>query len=324
MNCLYRTAEGLKMLNFLKIIYNFLIFPGFLFTAVVGLLSTWVDRKVAARVQWRVGPPWYQPFADAFKLLQKEVIIPENASAITFLSAPPVGLAGVTLVSAMLWLMNMNPDTSFIGDLIVILYLLILPALAIIIGGFSSRNPLGVLGASREMKLLLAYELPFVIAVFTPIAKAGTIMIGEIVRYQALNGMFLKNISCIIAFVVALICTQAKLTYIPFDIPEAEQELMGGAYIEYSGALLLLFKLTKAMLLFTLPVFLITLFLGGINVSSSVGIAYFILKYVAILVLIILIKNTNPRLRIDQALKLFWGPMTILAVLGFVLTLFGW
>jgi len=204
------------------------------------------------------------------------------------------------------------------------LYLLILPSLAVIIGGFSSRNPLAALGASREMKLILAYELPFIIAVFTPVAKASTILFGELVRYQAANGMFIKNISCIIAFVVALLCTQAKLTFVPFDIPEAEQEIMAGPYIEYSGVLLLIFKLTKAMLLFTLPVFLVTLFVGGIDLSSTGGIIYFVLKYVVILVLLILVKNTNPRLRIDQAVKFFWGPMTLLAVVGFILTLFGW
>jgi len=324
MKRLYRLAKGFNMIGFLKIIYNFLIFPGFLFTAVVGLLSTWVDRKVAARVQWRVGPPFYQPFADALKLLGKEVIIPEGASVLTFMAAPPVGLAGAILVSTILWMVNLYPGISFVGDLIVVLYLLILPALSIIVGGFSSRNPLGILGASREMKLLLAYELPFIIAIFTPVAKSGTIVLGEIIKYQSVNGMFLGNISCIIAFIVALICVQAKLTYVPFDMPEAEQEIMGGAYIEYSGVLLLMFKLTKAMLLFTLPVLLITLFMGGIDVSSSAGIIYFILKYVGILVLIILIKNTNPRLRIDQAVRFFWGPVTILSVLGFVLTLIGW
>ena len=311
------------MISFIKIIFNFLIFPGFLFTALIGLLSTWVDRKVTARVQWRVGPPWYQPFADVLKLLGKEVIIPHNISQLTFIVAPLIGFVGVVLTSTILWMLNIDPKASFVGDLIVVIYLLVLPSLAIILGGFSSRNPLGAIGASREMKLILSYELPFVIAVFIPVVKIGSILFGDIISFQATQGALLFSPSCFLAFVVALLCVQAKLAFVPFDIPEAEQEIMAGPLIEYSGPLLAIFKLTKAMLLFVLPVLLITMFMGGINVNSILGTMWFILKYVIILTLIILIKNTNPRLRIDQALKFFWVGVTGLAVLGMLLALFG-
>ncbi len=307
----------------LDILYKFIIFPGFLFTAALGLISSFVDRKVTARVQWRVGPPWYQPFADILKLLGKETIIPRGASVAAFVASPMVGLAGVTLVSTMLWVLNMNVGVTFIGDLIVVLYLLLLPSLAIILGGFSSGNPLAALGSSREMKLILAYELPFIIAVFTVVAKTGSILFGEILKYQSINGMMIASPSCIVAFIVALLCSQAKLALVPFDAPEAEQEIVGGAFIEYSGPLLAIYKLTKAMMLATLPVLLITLFFGGVDLSSGGGIGYFALKYVLILVLITLIRNTNPRLRIDQVIKLFWGPMMALAILGFVLAMFG-
>lgn len=312
------------MEELLKILFYFLIIPGFLFTAVVGLFSTWIDRKVTARVQWRKGPPWYQPFADVLKLLGKETIVPEGGSIITFLFAPLFGLAAATLVSYMLWLFNLDPKGSFVGDLIVVLYLLTVPSLALIMGGSASRNPLSALGASREMKLILAYELPFILSAFTVVAKAGSIIMGNLIGYQALHGMMVLNFSGAIAFLVSLLVTQAKLGYIPFDIPEAEQEIMGGPLLEYSGAPLGVFKITKAMLFFILPVFLITLYLGGIDPTSWTGILWFILKYVIILTLIILIKNTNPRIRIDQAVRFFWGPVTILAAIGFVLALMGW
>lgn len=308
----------------LRILFFFLIIPGFLFTALVGLLSTWVDRKVTARVQWRKGPPWYQPFADILKLLGKETIVPEGGSKLTFLSAPLVGLTAATLVSTMLWLFNADPKGSFVGDLIVVLYLLTVPSLALIMGGSASRNPLSAIGASREMKLILAYELPFILSAFTVVAKSGSILLGNIVNYQTGHGMFLLSFSGAIAFLVSLLVTQAKLGYIPFDMPEAEQEIMGGPLLEYSGPPLGIFKLTKAMLFFTLPVFLITLYMGGIDISSLPGILWFVIKYVIILTLIILIKNTNPRIRIDQALRFFWGPMTALAAIGFVLALIGW
>ena len=129
----------------IKLLFDYLIFPGFLFCAVAGLLATWVDRKVTARLQYRVGPPWFQPFADIAKLLGKETIVPEGSAKYTFLGAPLVGLAGVTLVGTLLWLVGLNLGRTFVGDLIVVMYLLTLPSLAIIIGGSASRNPLAAI-----------------------------------------------------------------------------------------------------------------------------------------------------------------------------------
>jgi NADH-quinone oxidoreductase subunit H len=121
---------------------------------------------------------------------------------------------------------------------------------------------------------------------------------------------------------VVLFCVQAKLGFTPFDVAEAETEIMSGPFIEYSGVSLGVFKLTQAMMLFTLPVFLITVFLGGIHLVGW-GILWAVLKYVAILVLIIVMKNTNPRVRIDQAVKFFWFYLTPIAVAAFVLAVLG-
>ncbi len=300
----------------------FLVFPGFLFTAVIGLFVSWIDRKITARLQWRVGPPWYQNFIDFFKLMGKETIIPAGARKVTFLSAPLIGLVGATFVSVILWQTNLHPETTFLGDLIVVLYFSILPSLAIIIGGAASGNPLASLGASREMKLLLAYELPFILAIFTPVVIIKDIKIGSIVTYQIKNGMmFTHHLSCLIALIVAFFCMQAKLAFVPFDIPEAEQEIMAGPLIEYSGPPLAIFKLTKAMMLFALPVFLITVFSGGMRFEGR-QIIFSIIKYFVLLILIILVKNTNVRLRIDQAIKFFWLRMFPFAIVGFILALF--
>ena len=298
-------------------------FPGFLFSAVAGLLSTWVDRKVTARVQYRQGPPWFQPFADILKLLGKEIFVPEGSSQFVFLSIPLVGLAAVILVSTMLWSFNADRNVGFIGDLIVVLYLLTVPSLALIIGGSASRNPMGALGASREMKLILGYELPFLVAVFVVVAKTGSIIFGNIINYQAVHGPIIMSLSGLLAFIVVLLSAQAKLGYAPFDIAEAEQEIMAGPLVEYSGAPLAIFRLTKAILFFVLPVLMITLFLGGIELSL-LGTVWFIVKYVIILALMIVLKNTNPRLRIDQAVRVFWGPVTVLAAVAFIFALIGW
>lgn len=302
---------------------SFLVFPGFLFTAVVGLIVGWIDRKITARLQWRVGPPWYQNFIDFFKLMGKETILPANARKTTFLFAPFIGLIGITLVSLILWQMNLYPNRSFLGDIIVVLYLSILPSLAIMMGGSASGNPLASLGASREMKLMLAYELPFIIAIFTPVVVIKEIKIDSIVLYQINNGMmFTHRLSSLIAFIVAFVCMQAKLAFVPFDIPEAEQEIMAGPLIEYSGPPLAIFKLTKAMMLFALPVFLITVFAGGMR-FDGIQALFSVIKYLVILILIVLVKNTNPRLRIDQALRFFWLRMFPLAIIGFILALIG-
>ncbi|MFZ5801002.1 MAG: complex I subunit 1 family protein [Candidatus Omnitrophota bacterium] len=299
-------------------LFYLFIFPGFLFTALAGMLASWVDRKVTARLQWRVGPPWYQPFADFVKLLGKETIVPQQNQA-QFLLAPFLGLSAATVVAAMSGVAMLNPRSGFPGDLIVILYFLTIPALSLILGASASANPLASVGASREMKLVLGYELPFVLSILVPIIKSGGhLRLGEILNYQAAHGSFWFFPSGILAFFAAILCMQAKLGYVPFDIAEAEQEIVAGAYVEYSGFPLAVFKLTRQMLLVSLPVLLITLFWGHYLKPG-----WIILKYVFLLVIIILIKNTNPRLRIDQAVRLFWGPVTLLAALAVVLALLG-
>jgi NADH-quinone oxidoreductase subunit H len=270
-----------------------------------------------------VGPPWYQPFADILKLLGKEIVVPEGSRRTGFLLAPLAGLAAVTIVSMMLWLANLR-GAGFVGDLIAVIYLLTIPSIGMIIGASASSNPLSSVGASREMKLILAYELPFVIAIFTAVSKISpmSLKLDAILQYQAAHGVLLGNASCIIAFIVCLLCMQAKLTYPPFDIPEAETELMDGTHMEYSGPILGAVKLTQAMMLFTLPILFITLFWGGLKLAGW-GLLYTIVKYVVIVTVAILIKNTNPRVRIDQAVRFFWGPVTVLAIIGIVLALAG-
>ncbi len=306
----------------LKYLFYYLIFPGFLFTGIVGLLTTWVDRKVTARVHWRVGPPWYQPFADTMKLLGKEVILPAGSKKTGFLLMPVVGLAAATLASTIIWSANLF-SISFVGDSIVVLYIMTIPAIMMILGASASGNPLAVLGGSREMKLLFAYELPLVISMLTTVYKAGSFSFERILAVQDASGIMLGSASGIIAFIVMIMCVQAKLTFIPFDIPEAETELAGGTHIEYSGAPLAVIKLNMAIMFFVLPMFMITLFWGGVSFAGW-SILTSILKYVAIVVIIVLIKNTNPRVRIDQALRFFWGPMLILSVVAMVLAVLGY
>jgi len=293
--------------------FRLLVFPGFLFTVVVGMVLTWVDRVVSARVQWRKGPPFPQPFADLFKLLLKQTVVPEHSARLAFMLAPVVGLAAMVIAPLLLFYVSFNPAGSFVGDLVVLVYLLALPPLGLIVGASASRNPISAVGASREMTLYFGYELPFLLALLVPVIKTGGLLrLGDLVAYQQLHGPFLYSASGVIAALVVLAVVQAKLGYVPFDMAEAEQEIMSGVFVEYSGASLALFKLTKAMMFFILPLFLVTVFWGGISDWWA------ILKVLAVVVLVILAKNTNPRLRIDQALRFFWfiiGGLGIIAVI---------
>ncbi len=301
----------------------FLIIFGFALTSILGLVASGIDRKVTARVQYRVGPPLWQPFIDIIKLLGKENLIPSGASKLAFLGAPLVGFASVVLVATLLWKNNLTPAQTLGGDLIVVLYLLVIPAISLMMGGFASKNPLASVGASREMKLILSYEIPFSLAVLVPVIKAGfLIRLGELINFQAQNGAVAGNLSGFIALGVALLCVQAKLGLVPFDISEAETEIVGGPLIEYSGAPLALFRLMKNMLLFVLPFFLIIVFMGGFKVAGW-GLLWSVLKYVGLLVVITVIRNTNPRVRIDQAVRFFWGPVTAFALIAVVLAFLG-
>ena len=305
-------------MSVVRILFSYLIFPGFLFTAVVGLFLTWIDRKVTARIHWRVGPPWYQPYADFLKLLLKETIIPEGSSRVLFLLAPLLGLVAMSILAVMLFSMNFNPGGTFVGDLIVIIYLLALPPLGIMIGGSASKNPLASVGVSREMTQYFAYELPFLITVAAVILKAGgSIRFGDIVLVQQADGPFLYSISGVIGAIVILLSTQAKLGFVPFDIPEAEQEIMAGPYIEYSGVALAMYMVVRAMMLFLLPLFLISLLWGGFADWWAIP------KFLLIVVLIVLMKNTNPRIKIDQALRFFWLGLGVLSIIGLVLAVYG-
>ncbi len=306
-------------MNATMVVLQFLVFPGLLFTGAAGLLTVWIDRKLTARVQMRVGPPFLQPFYDLGKLMIKETCVPAQGSMGLFLLAPLLGLAAVTLASTILWRALLDPATTFVGDLLVVIYLLAMPALGTILGAFASSNPLASVGGSREMKLLLAYELPLVLAVLVPVLHAGSVDLGNLLLVTSVH-----RPSGILGLLVALLCTHAKLALVPFDMAEAEAELSGGAYIEYSGPPLAMYKLTRAMMLFTMPVFLVVVFAGGAVVGRGwPGVILAAALWLALLTVIIVVHNTTPRLRTDQAVRIFWGPVTLVALFALVLAWLG-
>jgi NADH-quinone oxidoreductase subunit H len=310
-------GKGKEMIEAMQNLFWILIFPGFVFTIVLGLVASWIVRKVSALVQWRVGPPLFQPFYDVMKLMGKETLIPQDAQRTVFIMAPLVGLAGVLLLSTMLWRITLT-QTDFVGDIIVAIYLMVLPSLALILGSSASASPHATIGTSREMKLVMGYELPLVLAFIVVIIKTG----GELNLAAIAEYTPALSISGMLAFMAALLCVQAKLGFVPFDIAESETEVASGIIIEYSGALLAVWKLMQAMMLVALPLFLVMVFLGGFG-TTGWPLVWGIGKYVLVLVLMILIKNTNPRLRIDQAMKFFWVYCGIALVIAIILASIG-
>ncbi|MFO7951161.1 MAG: complex I subunit 1 family protein [Candidatus Fermentibacteraceae bacterium] len=302
----------------------YLIALGFGATAALGLAASWIDRKVTARLQYRVGPPLLQPLTDLVKLMGKETTVPSTATRPVFFAAPLTGLSAVMVASAVVWAANANAQSGFVGDWIVLIYLLVMPSLAMIAAGFASGNPVASLGASREMKLVLSYELPFVLALLVPVIHHpdNAIRLGALVEMQRASGAVAGSLSGLLALLVVILVTQAKLALVPFDIPEAETELAEGPLIEYSGPLLGTFRLMRNMMLFLLPFVAVTLYWGGASLSGW-GFLWAFLKVVALVAVTTVIRNTNPRVRIDQAMRFFWGPVTVLAAASVVLALAG-
>ncbi len=306
-------------------LFYFFVFPGLLFVAVTGAFLSWFDRKITARVQFRKGPPVLQPFYDFFKLLLvKETILPKQGSPIVFLLAPVFAVFGATMAGVFILLPLLNISTGFRGDLLVIFYLLTIPSFSYIIGALASGNPLAAVGGSREMKLILSYELTFLLLIAGIIMKCGQQFdLYSIIHTQQAESPFIGSISGVLLFIVGIFCIQAKLALVPFDMPEAEAEITEGIFIEYSGAGYALIKLAKYIMFFILPAFLVALLMNGFNLEG-IHILWAILKVLSVVLIITLIRNTNPRVKIKQAISFFVVWMNLIAIFALVLIEFGY
>lgn len=305
-------------------LFKILIFPGFLFVFVVGLLLAGIDRKILARMQKRVGPPILQPFYDFFKLMGKEAIIPDAANKAVYLIAPVAGMASLVVLMTFIPVFGYSAFTGG-ADLIVIIYLLTIPAVAMIIGGSASGSPYAGIGISREMVTMMSYELPLII-VFLAIAKkaGGGILCfssQQIMQWQAENGCVISHWAMIPAAVAMLLIIPAEVGTQPFDVAEAETEICEGPVVEYSGAPLGIFKLNTAMKMFVMTALFTNFFIGGIRTGS---IALDAVIEVAIcagvtVVCMTFIHAVTARLKIEHLFKFYWSIVTGLALISLIL-----
>ncbi len=289
-----------------------LIFPGFLFLFVCALFFDWVDRRMIARFQGRVGPPWYQPVADVIKLLAKEDILPTGVNPLTAAVLPMVSLAAV-LTAGLYIPFGVSSTASFEGDLIVVLFLLSLPALAYFLAGWISTGVYSVLGGSRALLQYFSYEVPFLMALAGPAILAGSWSIAHIVDYQE-QTIWIALMQPL-GFVLAIIGLIGKLKRDPLDIPKAKSEVVAGSLTEFSGRKLALWHLTMNMQTVVGIFLLVNLFLGQSSVFGTIpAFLSFSLKSVGILLLLSTASALYARLRIDQLATLGWRVLAPLAL----------
>lgn len=335
--------EALKYLGYI------LIFPGFLFCFLSGMLLCGIDRKLVAKMQKRVGPPILQPFYDFFKLCGKETIVPAAASRTVFLAAPLVGLAALVVIQLLIPVFNFSAFKGM-ADIIVILYLLLIPAMSIILGGASSGSPYAGVGLSREMVTVISCELPLVL-VLLAVAKAvgsatGTglcFSLSDIVAYQAEHGCLIVKLSMIPAAIAMLMVIPGETGNHPFDAAEAETEICEGLLAEYSGAPLGIYKLSHAIKMLTMTSLFTALFLGGIGAgienlvgliglsSAAAGAVSLVLSVLVLFTVCVvitafsisLIHAVTARLKIEQIFKFYWTTVSGLALISLVMAWYG-
>ena len=277
-------------------IINLLFFPGGLFLLGLGLWYEWLDRKLLARLQNRIGPRWFQPLADMIKLLSKEEIIPRGVNPWLFVVLPVVALAGTLTAALYVPLLGLAPAYSLPGDLIIAVYLLSLLTLCTGLAGANTKDRFSLVGATRTLTQLFAYEAPFLMALLGPAISAGSWQISHINEYASENWMIVTQF---VGFLVALIGLMGKLELPPFDAPEAETEIVSGALTEYSGRGYALFRLAKNVELVVGLTLVAAFYLGGLGNPLT-----FVLKTLALLFLIVGVQTLLTRLRLDQTIGL--------------------
>jgi NADH-quinone oxidoreductase subunit H len=305
------------------------VYPGLLFLFVYSTFCEWVDRKVYARLQNRIGPLYtgrngiLQPLADFIKLMAKEDLTPEKANSRMFTALPIVILAVVCTAALYLptwhFAASETSFTSFQGDVIVVVFLLTIPTLIFFLAGWYSTSFFSVIGGIRVITMLFGYEVPLLLSVLSPAILANSWKLGEIAAfYQGQPALLLVNA---LGFVIALISLQAKLERVPFDIPHAETEIVGGTFTEYSGRKLAFFRLAIDIEMVVGAGLIATVFLGGFPGGVWLGFLFFILKTLFVVVLLSVVRAMFARIRIDQVISFAWRYLAPLAVLQLLIVI---
>jgi len=276
-----------------------------------------IIRKLTAKVQSRKGPPIIQPYLDLLKLLGKESIVPGNWA---FKFAPMMALASIITAVAILPFGYTRNFLTEYGDVITIIYLLTLGGVSVLLGALSSRNTYAVVGASREMVTMIMVEPVLAMTFIMGAVRAKSLSV-DASMWSTLTGSY--GWSAILMLVVYLMALQAFVARQPFDITEAEVEIMEGPFIEYSGPNYALFKYYMMLKQMFYAALFVTVFIPFFQTGVYWGNAAVQLALIAVVfVLISLLGSTNPRLRIDQAVKYYAG-LIVLSLAAVGLSVYG-
>lgn len=307
---------------------------------IVSLLTafaylTYVERKVQARIQVRVGPdrtgPWglLQPIADAIKMIMKEEIIPEKADKVLFVAAPAVSVVMALCAFAAI---PVGPPIHIFGrtiemavaninvGLLYTLAILSLNVYGIVLGGWSSGNKYSFLGGMRSSAQLISYEVAMGMAIIGVVLLGGTLNMKELVEAQASVPFALLQP---LGFLIFFVCMFADTNRAPFDLPEAETELVAGYHTEYSSIKYALFYMAEYINMVTMSALAVILFWGGWNGPFLPGVVWFAIKLAIFIWLFMWIRATLPRVRYDQLMKLGWKVLLPLGIINVLLTALG-
>ena len=263
-------------------------------------LAEGLMRKLRATIHSRLGPPITQPYWDILKLLGKEDL--RSTGGAVYAGLPALTLASVLLLAALIPMGTAAP-LAFAGDLIVVIYVAAMSGVAIMLAGFASGSPYASIGSSREMMMLLSVEPILAIALVVGAFKAKTLALGGIADWQIQNG---PSISMAIGGVAFFLALQAVAGKLPFDISEADQEIMGGPLIEQSGPRLALFRWAMWVKQLVFAFLLVEVFFPWPHFGIyAIDLLATVAKVLVVLVLVTVIDVVNPRLRIDQAMGYF-------------------
>ena len=320
------------------------IFAFILLNILLGLMAymTWIERKVMAVMQDRIGPnrtgPFglLQPLADGAKLLSKEDLIPANADKRIFLIAPLISFVTAPLAAAVIPFGETIhifgiPVNLYVSDInVAALYVLAMGSMGvygIILGGYASANRYSLLGALRSTAQVISYEIVFGLSLVGIFILSGSLSLVEIMQQQQQTLNFgpihIPNwyiLSQPLAFVIFLIAAVAETNRVPFDLPEAETELISGFHTEYSGFRFSFYFLAEYISMIIISLFASTLFLGGTDGPFAPGVWWLVLKAAIFLFFYIWLRTTLPRFRYDQLMGLAWKVLMPLVLINVALT----
>jgi len=310
-----------------KTIFALTTFPGFTFVAVYGtIFMGWVERKLTAKIQLRTGPMnagrvegILQNIADFFKLAFKEMVIPDGVDRATFIAVP---FALMAVAGALVALVPLSPTTYIanpsVGAVLVFAILGFTP-LVVLLAGWASNSKYSFLGGLRALHQLVAYEIPMILSLVGAVLLSGSLnLIGIVNAQSSIWYIVLQPLGAIVFYIGAL----AELERIPFDIPEADSELVAGWQTEYSSMLFGTFQLANFSRMYIMAGLFSTFFLGGwLGPAPVPPEVWFIVKTTVVMITLMLPRAIMPRLRIDMLLRAGWVKLLALAFANIFITM---